>query len=118
VDVSELLDNLRLEDREHFVCVFVNANNGVLGVETVSVGTVTASLVHPREVFKSAILLNACGVILVHNHPSGEVAPSSEDIAATHRMADAGKLMGIPVLDHVIIAGKNYASLRERGLIS
>ena len=117
-DVSRLLSHLRREDREQLVCIYLNATNVVLGVEMVSMGTVTASLVHPRECMKSAILLNATGIIIVHNHPSGDATPSDEDIATTRRMAEVCKLMGIPLLDHIIIGKDGFASLKEKGVLT
>jgi DNA repair protein RadC len=105
-------------DREHFVVLMLDQKNQVLGLHTVSMGSLTASIVHPRETFKAAILANAAAIICGHNHPSGDVQPSSEDRAITHRLAEAGKLLGINVLDHIIIgsAGK-YFSFADEGLL-
>lgn len=103
-------------DREHFVVLLVDARRQVIGVNTVSIGTVSASLVHPREVFKPAILIGAAAVIVGHNHPSGDEQPSMEDKEATKRLVRAGELLGIPLLDHVII-GSGHFSFRERGLL-
>ena len=86
-------------DREHFVVLFVSARNQIIGINTVSVGTLSASLVHPRELFKPAILLGAAGVIAGHNHPSGDHQPSPEDRETTRRIVRAGEIIGIPVLD-------------------
>ena len=105
-------------DRENFVVLMLDTKNKVIGINTVSVGTLSASLVHPREVFKPAIISNAAGIILAHNHPSGDPAPSREDIEISKRLSDAGKLLDIKVLDHVIISDGNYASLREKNLLS
>jgi len=116
-DVAELLGHLRSEDREHFICIYLNAANNILGVETVSVGSLTASIVHPRECLKAAILLSAAGIILAHNHPSGNCQPSPEDKQTTRRMVEAGNLIGIPVLDHIIIADDDYYSFRDAGVI-
>lgn len=104
-------------DREIFVVLFVNARRQVVGVNTVSVGTLSASLVHPREVFKGALLSNAAAVVVAHNHPSGDVSPSSEDREATRRLIRAGELLGVPVLDHLIIGGEGMFSFREHGLM-
>lgn len=103
-------------DREHFVVVLVNTKNCLVGVSTISIGTLNSSLVHPRELFKPAILAGAAAVILCHNHPSGDPTPSAEDVALTQRLREAGRLLGIEALDHVILgeAGR-YVSLRERG---
>lgn len=116
-DAAQLLAYLKREDREHFVCICVDANNNVLGVETVSIGTLSASLVHPRECLKAAILLNAAGVLIGHNHPSNSLEPSQEDIQTTRRLVKAGELMGIPVLDHIIVGDGGYTSMREKGLL-
>ena len=106
------------DEREHFIAVFVDARNRVKGVSVVSVGTLTASLVHPREVFRPAIVAGAAGVIVAHNHPSGEASPSSEDRAATARLVKAGALLGVPLLDHVIVgAGESFYSFREQGAL-
>src|ERR687890_711967 len=103
-------------DRENFVVVLLNTKNEVLGFPTVSVGTLSASLVHPREVFKPAIRASAAGVILAHNHPSGRVGPSREDREVTKRLKEASEIIGIEVLDHVIL-GAGYFSMKEHGLL-
>ncbi len=104
-------------DREHLVCLMLNARSQVVGITTVSVGTLSASLVHPREVFKPAVLSSAAAVVVVHNHPSGDASPSADDRDTTRRLVRAGEIMGIPMLDHVIIAGESSYSFREHGLI-
>lgn len=101
-------------DREHFLVVLLSTKNHVLAVELVSLGSLSASIVHPREVFKPAIVQSAAAVAFVHNHPSGDTTPSPEDIELTRRLARAGELLGIRVLDHVIV-GDDYTSLRELG---
>ena len=93
----------------------LDTKNKVIGVFTISTGSLNASIIHPRDVFQRAILCNAASVILVHNHPSGDPAPSSEDTALTRSLVDAGKMMDIAVLDHVIVGEGRYASLREMG---
>jgi DNA repair protein RadC len=103
-------------DRENFVVVLLNTKNEVLGFPTVSVGTLSASLVHPREVFKPAIRASAAGVILAHNHPSGRVGPSREDREVTRRLMEASGIIGIEVLDHVIL-GDGYFSMKEQGIL-
>lgn len=116
-DVFNLVkDELRDSDREIFLSVQLNTRNKVLGINVVSVGTLNASLIHPREVFKPAILQNAGAIILVHNHPSGTEDPSTEDIAMTNRLSEAGKLLDIEVLDHVIV-GNTFYSFLHKGLI-
>lgn len=102
-------------DREHFVVLLLNTRHGVIGVNTVSVGGLASAPVHPREVFKPAVIASAAAVILGHNHPSGDPTPSRDDIVITEQLRAAGKLLGIEVLDHIIIGnGTNrYISLRE-----
>jgi DNA repair protein RadC len=118
-DASRMLATYLADvDREYFVVFLLDQKNHVIGIHTVSMGSLTASIVHPREVYKAAILANAAAIICGHNHPSGDVQPSSEDRALTLRLADAGKLLGIRVLDHIIIgsAGK-YFSFADEGLL-
>jgi DNA repair protein RadC len=103
-------------DRENFVAVLLNTKNEVIECPTVSVGTLSASLVHPREVFKPAIRASAASVVLAHNHPSGRVEPSREDREVTERLAGAAKIIGIEVLDHVIL-GEGYFSMKEHGML-
>lgn len=119
-DVAEIAsDYLETADREHFIVLMLNTKNRVIGINTVSIGSLNASIVHPRECFKAAIIHNAHSIILVHNHPSGDPTPSREDIDITRRLAEAGKILGIEVLDHVIIGDGSgrYASLKEQGAI-
>ena len=106
---------LRRLDHERFVVVLLDGRHRVLGEAVVSQGTLTASLVHPREVFRPALRASAAAVILVHNHPSGDPTPSAEDRSVTGRLARAGELLGIRVLDHVVVAERGYVSLREEG---
>ena len=103
-------------DRENFVVVLLNTKNEVLEVSTVSVGTLSASLVHPREVFKPAIRASAASVVLAHNHPSGKVEPSREDKEVTRRLCDASEIIGIEVLDHVIL-GDGRFSMKEHDML-
>jgi len=105
--------------REHFFALLLTTRHVVLGIETVSVGSLNASIVHPREVFRPAITAAAAAIILAHNHPSGDVAPSDDDMEITNRLVDAGKLLGIEVLDHVIVArDAAFLSFREKGLLN
>src|SRR5262245_13585320 len=119
VDASMLLHTYLADvEREYFVTIFLNQKNRVIGVNTVSVGSLTASIVHPREVFKGAILSNAASIICGHNHPSSDCQPSREDRPITTRLVEAGKLLGISVLDHVIIGGEGrYFSFADEGLL-
>jgi DNA repair protein RadC len=117
-DAARLLrEYLRGADRERLVCLLLDARSRVQGVHTLSVGTLTESLVHPREVFKAAIAGNAASLILGHNHPSGDPEPSPEDVATTKRLAEVGKTLGIEVVDHLILGEPGYTSLKERRLL-
>src|SRR2546425_13188556 len=120
-DASQVYDAFRAEfnqlDREMFVAVLLDGKTQVLGFNVVSVGSLTAALVHPREVFKPAILANAAALILAHNHPSGDPEPSAEDKAITERLRHAGDLMGIKILDHVVIGDGSFRSFAEEHLI-
>ena len=104
-------------DREHFVVLALDSRNRPIGANTVSIGTLSASLVHCREVYKFAILANAAAVILAHNHPSGETSPNRDDIELTQRLVQAGQILGIEVLDHVIVGGQAFCSLKEQGVM-
>lgn len=108
---------LRREQREHFLVLLLNARHEVVARETVSVGSLNASIVHPREVFRPAVVASAAATVLVHNHPSGDPEPSEEDLAITKRLVQAGELIGISVLDHVIVAARGVVSLRARQLL-
>jgi DNA repair protein RadC len=99
-------------DREAFMVIMLTSRNRVISANIVSLGTLDGAMVCPREVFKVAILQNAASVILVHNHPSGDPAPSEDDINITKRMVQAGQLLGIPVLDHVVVSRRGSVSLR------
>lgn len=117
-EVADLMQpQLRYLDREHFKAVLLNRKNAVIAVETISIGGLSSSIAHPREIFKPAIKKSAAAVILVHNHPSGDPAPSKEDIETTKRLCECGQLLGIEVLDHVIIGDGRWHSLKSSGLI-
>ncbi|PYQ41700.1 MAG: DNA repair protein RadC [Acidobacteria bacterium] len=105
-------------DREVFVVALLTIRHRVIGLHTVSVGCLSSSLVHPREVFKPAILAGSAAVLIAHNHPSGDPDPSGEDVALTRRLASAGAILGIEVIDHIIVgeAGR-FVSLKDRGLL-
>jgi len=111
------MEEMRYFDREHFRVMYLDRKGGLLVMEDVSVGGLHSSIVHPREVFKTAVKKSAASMILIHNHPSGDPTPSREDVDITNRLIEAGKLMGIEVLDHVIIGDNTYCSLKARGLI-
>ena len=104
---------LRFEQKEHFLVMLLDVRNRVLAMPTISIGSLTASVAHPREIFREAIRYSAANMILIHNHPSGDPTPSREDIQITKQMMKAGEIMGIPVLDHIIIAGDGFLSLKE-----
>jgi len=117
-DAADLmLPQLRYEKRERFVALLLSTKNRVLATPTLSVGTLSASILDPRELFRAAINHNAASVILVHNHPSGDPSPSTEDIALTRQMVEAGRLLDISVLDHLIIGDGKYVSLKEKGIL-
>ena len=120
-DAASLLQHyLHDVDREHFVVLLLNRKNRFIGLHTVSIGSLTASVVHPREVFKAAILANASAMICGHNHPSGDTEPSHEDRALTNRLVECGKMMGIDVLDHVIVGQghTHYYSFADQNRLS
>ena len=104
-------------DKEHFWIVGTNTRNNIKYIELVSLGTLNAALVHPREVFRMAILQASSSIITVHNHPSGDPEPSEEDIKLTRRLCEAGRILGIETLDHIIVGKNSYRSLKETGFI-
>jgi DNA repair protein RadC len=113
-DIFKMLGaEARSWDRERFLCVLVDGRHRVIGLDEVSTGTLTASLVHPREIFKSAILANAGAIVLVHNHPSGDPTPSSEDREITTRLKQAAEIIGIPILDHVVLGHDRFHSFAD-----
>ena len=107
----------RDEKREHFLVVLVDARHRILREEVISIGSLTSSIVHPREVFAPAVRASAGAVILIHNHPSGEPSPSEDDIAVTRRLERAAEILGIRILDHIIVGDGEYASFKEMGLM-
>ena len=116
-DVLPLISYIASKKQEYFLCVSLNGANEVIGNRVVTVGLLNMNQVHPREVFVDAISDRAASVILAHNHPSGVLKPSPDDIATTKQLVDAGKILGISVLDHIIITKKGHLSLKERGLV-
>ena len=112
-DVLPEIRFIRDLKKENFVAIFLNARNQVIKTDTISMGSLNASLVHPREVFAPAVGISAASVILAHNHPSGDVTPSKEDISLTKRMVQAGQIMGIEVVDHLIVASDKFLSMKE-----
>lgn len=115
--VFQLTKDIRGANREHFVGFYLNTRNQLLRREVISIGSLNASIVHPREVFTPAIAVSAASLILAHNHPSGDPTPSEEDLAITRRLTEAGRLLGIDILDHVVVARDSYASFKERRLL-
>ncbi|AQS57403.1 RadC family protein [Novibacillus thermophilus] len=117
-DAADLMmDELQHLAQEHFVCLFLNTKNQVIGKDTIFIGSLNASIVHPREVFRRAIQRASAAVICLHNHPSGDPSPSAEDRNVTKRLQEAGKLLGIDVLDHIIIGEQSFYSMKENGLM-
>jgi DNA repair protein RadC len=112
-----LMDEMKHLDREHFKVILLDSKNSVISVETVSIGTVNASIVHPREVLKPALVKSATSLILVHNHPTGHTSPSREDILLTRRFEKCGRILGIEIVDHIIIGDGSYESLKEGGYL-
>lgn len=109
---------VRDADREHFYCLHLSTRHTILDVDLVSVGSLSASIVHPREVFRRAIERSAASIILAHNHPSGDPSPSEEDLDITKRLCKGGEILGIEVLDHVVLGNGHFVSLRELGMLS
>ncbi|WP_432775648.1 DNA repair protein RadC [Brevibacillus gelatini] len=117
-DVAKLLiPEMRYLQCEHFVVLFLNTKNGVIARETISIGSLNALIVHPREVFRSSIKRSSASIIVAHNHPSGNPSPSTDDVQITQRLVEGGNIIGIEVLDHVIIGGDQYYSMKEHGLM-
>jgi DNA repair protein RadC len=115
--VFDLCRDICGANREHFVGFYLNSRNQVLRREIISIGSLNASIVHPREVYQPAIAVSAASLILAHNHPSGDPTPSEEDLAITRRLVEAGRIIGIDILDHVVVAKDAYASFKERKLL-
>lgn len=115
-DTYEYLSDMRKVKKEFFRGLYLDINNRLIHDELISVGTLTTNLVHPREVFYPAISKRAVAVILAHNHPSGDPEPSVDDIEMTKQMVSVSKIMEIELLDHVIIGGNNFVSLKQRGV--
>ena len=111
------ITNVQEEAQEVFGVLILNTKNKIVAVHEVSRGVLNSSLVHPREVFKPAVLHNAAAIICFHNHPSGDPEPSRDDIEITERLKNAGEILGIPVYDHIIVGDDRYVSLKERGVM-
>lgn len=117
-DAARLLrPGLEVLDREHFVVMLLDTKHRVIGFNTVAIGTIDGAVVSPRETFKPALLANATAIIMAHNHPSGDPTPSPEDVAVTRNIVEAGRILGVEVLDHIIVGEGRFVSLKERGLM-
>ena len=117
-DVSRyVMEDMRFLTQEHFVCLYLNTKNHVIHRQTIFVGSLNASIVHPRVVFKEALRRSAASLIALHNHPSGDPSPSQEDINVTKRLHESGKVLGIQLLDHIIIGDRKFVSLKEKGYL-
>ena len=114
---EHLIEDMSHLKREHFNVVLLDNGNYIIEIYNASIGTLNSALVHPREVYKQAIRRSSASVILVHNHPSGDIKPSVQDIGVTERLVDCGKILGIEVLDHIIIGKHDYYSFKQNGLI-
>jgi DNA repair protein RadC len=112
-----VMEDMRFLSQEHFVCLYLNTKNQVIHRKTVFIGSLNASIVHPREVFKEAIKRSAASIICAHNHPSGDPTPSREDIEVTKRLVECGRMIGIELLDHLIIGDRKFISLKEKGYV-
>ncbi|HHV38287.1 MAG TPA: DNA repair protein RadC [Tepidimicrobium sp.] len=115
--VNLLMEKMRYLKKEHFKIAILDTKNQLISIEGISIGNLNASIVHPREVFNIAIRRSANSIILIHNHPSGDPAPSNEDINITKRLIEAGSIIGIKVLDHIIIGDNRYISFKQRNII-
>ena len=116
--VKAIRASIKDKAKEHFKLILLNPRNKIIGISTISIGTLNASLVHPREVFKDAIIHSAASVVLAHNHPFlGDPEPSEDDLKITKKLVESGKILGIEVIDHIIIGKNNFCSYKERGLI-
>ncbi|MBU5455446.1 DNA repair protein RadC [Caproiciproducens sp. MSJ-32] len=115
--VQLLMEEMRYLKKEYFKIAILDTKNQIISIENISIGNLNASIVHPREVFNIAIKRNANSIILIHNHPSGDPTPSEEDINITHRLIDAGNIIGIKVLDHIIFGDNKYVSFKQRNII-
>nr|WP_272917326.1 MULTISPECIES: DNA repair protein RadC [Halobacillus] len=112
-----IMEEMRDLKQEHFICLFLNTKNQVLHRQTIFIGSLNASIVHPREVFKEAVKRSAASIICAHNHPSGDPTPSQEDIQVTQRLKECGKMIGIELLDHIVIGDRTFISLKEKGYL-
>ena len=117
IDVLPFLSTIKNAEQEHFVAITLNGAGAVINVRVITIGLLNHSLVHPRETFRGAITDNAANIIIAHNHPSGSLEPSPQDIAITTQLKEAGAIIGIPIMDHIIVTRDNHCSFKERGLM-
>lgn len=115
--VKWLMGELMDKTQEHFLVVYLNVQNKIISYKTLFIGTLDRSIIHPREIFKEAVALSAAKIIAVHNHPSGSLKASPQDIEVTNVLVEAGNMMGIPLLDHIIVTNNGYTSLRQKLLV-
>jgi len=115
--VKAIRASIKDKAKEHFKLILLNPRNKIIGISTISIGTLNASLVHPREVFKDAIAHSAASVVLAHNHPSGDPEPSEDDLTITKRLIEAGKILGVEVIDHLIVGKNGFFSFKAKGLV-
>ena len=115
--IKSVKSQLKGKKKEHFMVLALDTRNHLIGTQTISIGSLDSSIVHPREVFKEAISSSAASVIFVHNHPSGDPAPSDDDIKLTKRLVEVGEIMGIEVLDHIIVCDKDHLSMKGKKLL-
>jgi len=116
-EVFHMVSFIKNKRKEHFLALYLNVRQQLISMETISIGTLDASIAHPRDVFGPALQHNASSVIIVHNHPSGDSGPSHEDLILTKRLKYAGKILGINLIDHIIVADKNYTSMKEQNVL-
>ena len=112
-----IMEEMRILNQEHFVVLFLDTKNQIIHRQTIFIGSLNASIVHPREVFREAVKRSAASIIVAHNHPSGDPSPSQEDIHVTRRLAESGKMIGIELIDHLIIGDRKFVSLKEKGYL-
>ena len=118
ITIFNELKDVRQKSKEYFVSIILNTQNEIIETDIVSIGTLNTSIIHPREVFRRAIQLNGNAIIIAHNHPSGSLEPSIEDLNVTKRLSEAGKLLGITILDHLILTQNAYMSFAEKHLLN
>ena len=116
-DAAKYFEDLSLQNQEHFEAIYLNTKNVIISRKMIFKGSLNASIAHPREVFKEGLRLNSASVIVCHNHPSGDPSPSKEDIEVTKRLSEAGKMIGIELLDHIIIGQGKHVSLKQKGYV-